>query len=99
MSTWEERMSAKAKARLVVTEAEAIARLEVEMPALSGESAPIMSGRQSHLGHRLHWHGSHGLMCSCGRQERSLAHLGAPSDEEDEQCVVCETRGIPARAR
>ena len=103
MSTWEERMSAKAKARMAVAEAEEAAReaawraqLEADNPpAHPDESGP--SEWRGHEGHYSHWTPAHGntIKCSCGA---IVGCFTVVIDEDTppppDHCEICELRGL-----
>lgn len=95
MSTWEERMSQRAKARMAIEEearraehAERVARLE-DNP-MPGESLWVHEG--PHFGHYEHWCGN-GRMCSCGVL-LGIATVVIPDDYEPKACEICKTRKI-----
>lgn len=108
MDTWEERMSAKAKARQVVQEAEEAARraadeaaaraeLDAAFPAVPGEDEVIIALDgiwREHHGHRTHAHFGLGTMCSCGAMLGLASVVVHPDDPPLPPCPVCMARGI-----
>lgn len=94
MSTWEERMSQRAKARMAAEEereaelAERVSHLENK--PLLGEELWVHEG--PHFGHYRHWCGS-ATFCSCGAL-LGVATVVIPDGYESKPCETCKARGI-----
>jgi hypothetical protein len=103
MSTWEERMAARAKERQIAAEAAKGTRQAEEYARLAAEAGLPLPGEDEdlgnyagHEGHRTHMHDSHGgsVVCQCG------AFLGLTTFVPDwdnwppPPCPVCAARGI-----
>lgn len=103
MSTWEERMSQRAKARIATEQKVAdedfavrLARIVKELPALPGEHRNeyevTYGGRDDHLGHLTHWCGGGTFRCSCGAIAGVTAYI--PTEGDSKPCETCKARKI-----
>lgn len=106
MSTWEERMSAKAKARMAAAEAENIAREAARRAKLREDNPPVHPGEtgpvewREHEGHYTHWTPAHGnrVMCSCGALSGCFTVvIDENTPPPPDHCEICELRGLGGR--